>query len=165
LNPGINPASDVSYHSFTISFAGLPPGHSVDLTSLSYDHRIDNNPASFRGFVGVYTSLTGFASAGDAVGNTNYFNNANVPAPFTINLTPFANLSNLDSGDSVEIRLYFADNRGVALSQSLQRLDNVTLLGDLSIAAIPEPPVAAFLSFCGALCFFLRRSSYEVLAG
>lgn len=165
LNPGITPATDLSYHSFTLSFSGLPLGHTIDLTSLTYDHRVDNSPASFRGFVGVYSSLTGFATAGNALGNTNYFNNTNLPAPFTIDLTPFGGLSGLTGGDSVEIRLYFADNRGPTLSQSLQRLDNVVLNGELNITAIPEPAAMAFFSLVGLTCYFLRRPGNDISAG
>lgn len=148
------------YWEFSIE---VDDGYSLDLSSLVFDHYASSNTASgypFDSHLSVFTSVDGFAAAGDALvtsTGTIGSNPSNSGTPIlleddvtiTLSDTRFQGLEG-----TTFFRIYAYDN--VDANDQINRLDNVFLNG--SISAIPEPSRFALLAgVLGFACGAMRR--------
>ena len=127
---------NIWYHTFNLTVQGLLPEQTVDLTTVDFDYGPTTNGNIDGGFfqVGLYSDQTGFGSLSDLLTSATLYSDQNSDGTtvshdlrFFDNGSPSLAFTNLQNGDTVEFRFYFADN-STADSQ-IHRLDNVRVKG------------------------------------
>jgi len=125
---GINPATDTSYHTFSLTVQGLGPGEFLSVTNVSGDYARDGiHPNLSNHTLGLYADRVGYGSTGDQIGGA-VLTNPNLSTSFDISTAAIGNLTN---GDTVEFRIYFGDGNSHAFAYT-HRLDNITLHGTVT---------------------------------
>ncbi len=125
---GIDPATDTSYHTFSLTVQGLGPGEFLSVTNVSGDYSRDGIHANLSNHtLGLYADRVGYGSTGDQIGGA-VLTNPNLSTSFDISTAAIGNLTN---GDTVEFRVYF-DDGNVHEYAYTHRLDNITLHGTVT---------------------------------
>jgi len=127
----LDPSTSNFFHTFSFTVAGLAPGETLDLGSLSFNYTATSISGTFS--LGIYSNATGYSSSAQNLGDINI--TSNTGDNFVLNLSaanPVAgtSFSDLTNGETIEFRFLFADNS--PSNSSIHRLDNISLAGTVN---------------------------------
>ncbi|CAA6677673.1 Unannotated [Lentimonas sp. CC4] len=148
ISRALDPSVSESYHSFTVTVAGLRAGEALDLTTFAYEYKC-SQPLGFDS--GVYSDATGFSSLSDQLGGiTIGGDGADLSTSINLSGPEYKGLTN---GDSIEFRIYLADTSNSP--KRIHNIDDVILTGEKY--DIPEPDTFALIAGIVAICSMMTR--------